>query len=107
MMLNIKIKRNDTFLAMQFQVNIDEVALNLTNYRIELIAKVSDCGEPVLTLSTDEDGGMTITGANSGVFEIDQQIFTLKKGIYPYEMTFEDETAETIFTWIKGNLIVD
>jgi|688.fasta_scaffold387785_3 hypothetical protein len=106
-MLNITIKRNDTFLAMPFEVNVDNANLNLTNYRIELIAKVSDCGEAVLTLNTDEDGGMTITSANSGVFEIDEQIFDLKKGIYPYEMTFENETAVTIFTWIKGNLIVN
>ena len=106
-MLNIKIKRNDTFLAMPFEVLIDNVTLQLTNYRIELIAKVSDCGEPVLTLSTDEDGGMSKAGNLTGRFQIDQQIFTLKKGIYPYEMTFEDETSETIFTWIKGNLIVD
>lgn len=107
-MLNITIKRNDTFLAMPFQVFVDGDSLNFElDYRIELIAKVSDCGEAVLTLNTDEDGGMTITDDANGIFQIDQQIFDLKKGIYPYEMTFENESTGTIFTWITGNLIVN
>lgn len=107
-MLNIKIKRNDTFLAMPFQVFINGDSLNFElNYRIELVAKASDCGEAVLTLNTDEDGGMTITDDANGIFQINQQIFDLKKGIYPYQMTFENENAETNFTWITGNLIVN
>ncbi len=106
-MLNIKIKRNDTFLAMEFEVVINSIQIDLSNYIITLVAKVSDCGEPILTLSTEDDNGMSLVGSVENRFRINDQIFTLKKGIYPYEMTFNDTDADTFFTWVTGNLIVE
>jgi hypothetical protein len=105
-MLNIRIIRNNTFLEMLFEVLIDNVALDLSDASIVLTAKVNDCGEPVLVLNSGVNGGLTITEPLEGKFVIDEQIFTIKKGIYTYNMTFTLDNNQ-IFTWVKGNLIVE
>lgn len=105
-MLNIRITRNNTFLSMLFEVLIDNVALDLSDAEIVLTAKVNDCGEPILILNSGENGGLTITEPLEGKFVIDEQIFTIKKGVYTYNITFTLEN-EQVFTWVKGNLIVE
>ncbi len=104
-MLNIKIQRNNTFLAMPFEVIKDDVPVDLSNAVITLVAKSSDCAEPILTLQTGEAGGISFVDAENGLFQIDEQIFTIKKGVYDYGITFELDFGT--FTWGVGKLIVE
>jgi hypothetical protein len=105
-MLNITSKRNNTFLAMLFEVLKDGNPLNLNDTLITMVVRASDCAEPIITLDNNEIGGLTITDAVNGLFEIDQTIFTQKKGVYDYSITFDVEGLG-VFTWITGKFIID
>ena len=56
-------------------------------------------------LELDQDNGITITDAENGKFQIDEQIINIAAGNYKYDIriTFSDGNVKT---WIKGDFLV-
>jgi len=104
-MLNFSQKKGDTFSAVPFQINKDSSALDLTDSIIRMQLR-KECGGIVyLSLTSEDDDGITITDAAAGEFEINQQLIDIEAGTYVYdiEIKFADDTVKT---WISGEFLI-
>ena len=89
-------QNNTTFDAMPFQVIINSVPLDLTDALIEMQIKKDACSTPVLSFSSIDNAGITITDALDGWFKINEQIINLKPCNYQYDIkiTLSDDTVK-------------
>ena len=104
-MLNFSHKKGDTFRAVPFQININDVAGDLTDSIIRMQLR-KECGGLVyLSFTSEDDEGITITDASAGEFEINQQVIDIEAGTYVYdiEIKFADDTVKT---WISGEFLI-
>ncbi|MCK5607919.1 hypothetical protein KAR91_38925 [Candidatus Pacearchaeota archaeon] len=77
------VEQGDTFIAQPFVLEVNDALVNLTGATIVLTLD-PDFG----TLTTVGSGGITITNAEDGEFEIDEQVIDFPKKVYSYEITF-------------------
>jgi hypothetical protein len=92
-----------TYLAQQFTILKNSVAVNLTNASI--IMHIENKKTPRSYDWSTENGQLDITTAASGIFEITQKTIDLPVGNYGYGITFYLSNG-TIFEYIYGNLNV-
>lgn len=94
--LNLIAQNNTTFDAVPFQILIDTVPLDLTDALIEMQVKKDACATPVLSFSSIDDAGITITDALDGWFKINEQIINLKPCNYHYDIkiTLSDSSVK-------------
>jgi len=99
--LNLITQNKTTFLAVPFQILIDEVPLDLTDALIEMQVKKDPCGTPILTFTSADDDGITITDAVDGWFQINEQYIDVKPCNYQYDIkiTLSDSRIKR---WIGG-----
>ena len=92
--------KGDTYLAVQFTILENSVALDLTGSTIKTtFRKESKKGIAVKTISNTN--GITITDATNGVFEFDQFDLDWEEGDYYYDIQITSAT-NVITTYISG-----
>jgi hypothetical protein len=84
--LNLQAQRNATFNQVPFEILIDGEPLDLTGAVIRMQVKKDACSSPVLTLTSVENDGITITDAVDGKFKINEQIITIPTCNYEYDI---------------------
>ena len=93
--LNFTTKRGDTFKQVNFQINIDEVALNLTGAEIKMQLR-KEAGASIAL-----EPSLTILNAIEGRFCIDEQIIDIQACNYKYDIQLTLASGE-IYTWVSG-----
>jgi hypothetical protein len=95
--LNLQALRNATFDEVNFQISIDDTFVNLTGCVIKMQVKKNACSSPLLSLTSVDSAGITITNANVGEFKINEQIINLPACDYEYDIqiTFVDGSKKT------------
>jgi hypothetical protein len=98
--LNFSNLKGDTFDAVEFEMKLNNVAVNLTGAVIVMDLKhglMSSTETPVLTLTSVASAGITITAPTLGKFKINSQIIDIEVGYYNYDITitFADGSVKT------------
>ena len=116
--------KGDTFEAVNFQMLVNTVPLNLSGCTLRMQLKkeysgtvylylnsiytsdtssiTADSGTPIDLYS---GGGITITNATSGLFKINKQIIDIEAGNYIYDIEL-DKPDGTVKTYISGNFLI-
>lgn len=104
--LNFQHYKGDTFEAVNFQINENSSALDLTNCVIKMQLRKECGGVIALSLTSVANAGITITNASAGQFKINKQIINCDAGNYAYDIqiTFPDGVVKS---WITGNFNVE
>lgn len=92
--LNLIAQRNATFNEVPFEILIDGDPLDLTDAVIRMQVKKDACSSPVLTLTSIENDGITITNAVNGLFKINEQIISIPSCSYEYDIQITLESGE-------------
>ena len=92
--LNLTAKRGDTFYAVPIQILINSVPLDLTSAVINMQVR-KDSGTPIVFVPT-----ITITNAENGEFQIDEQKFKVPACVYKYDIQIEFQGE--VKSWIGG-----
>ena len=93
--LNFTTKRGDTFRRVTFQININEIPLDLTDGDVKMQLRKEAGG--VIAL----EPALTIFDAENGEFAIDEQIINILAGKYKYDIQVTTEDGN-VNTWISG-----
>ena len=97
--------KGDTFEAVNFQMLINTVALNLTGCTLRMQLR-KECGGIVyLSLTSVASAGITITTPANGLFKINRQIINLDSANYIYDIELIKADG-TIKTYINGNFSI-
>jgi hypothetical protein len=99
---NFTAKRGDTLNAIEFTMQRNSVAIDLTDCVITAIFALNN--KIAFTLST-ENNLLEITDAASGKFQITEQIITHAPGVYNFEIKFK--FSDRTKTYIKGMLVIE
>ena len=96
--------KGDTLETVQFTVQVNSAPLDLTDCTILAQFKKQPCQTYDYQLGSDVAiGGITITNAVGGVFQIDERILSWKQGTYFYDIQFT-WTDGTVKTYIGGTI---
>lgn len=94
--------KNDTYIGITFNVEVNSVLLDLTGCSIKMDVKKNskDYTPPLKTFRTgasSPDGSLTITDAVNGQFELDEQVIDIEAGnhYYDIQITFPDSSIKT------------
>lgn len=93
--LNFTTKRGDTFKRVTFQININELPLDLTDGDVKMQLRKEAGG--VIAL----EPALTIFDAENGQFAIDEQIINIPACNYKYDIQVTTEDGN-VNTWISG-----
>jgi hypothetical protein len=93
--LNFTTKRGDTFKQTDFQINVNDVALNLTGADVKMQLRKEPGGVVALEVP------ITIFDAVNGEFCIDEQIIDIQACSYRYDIQITQASGE-VDTWISG-----
>lgn len=104
MSLNFTHKRGDTFEAVEFEIKINEVAVDLTDTVIRMQLRKEYGGIIALNLTSVDDAGITITDAVNGLFKINEQIINIEACNYIYDIQFDFDGE--IKTYVSGNFLI-
>ena len=99
--------RGDTMEKVTFTVTVNASPLDLTSAIIKMdLRKASDRevndGDLLKQFTTVASGGITITDAVNGVFEVDEQVVDVIPGTHDYDIEFALSGGE-VKTYISGN----
>ena len=97
--------KGDTFEAVNFQMLVNSVALNLTGCTLRMQLRKEYGGVIFLSLTSVASAGITITTAASGLFRINKQIINIDANNYIYDIELIKADG-TIKTYISGNFYV-
>jgi hypothetical protein len=102
MSLNFQNIKGDTFEQVNFELKLNNVAVNLTGATIRMQLRKEYGDTIILGLTSVGSAGITITNAALGLFKINEQIINVAAFNYLYdiEIAFADGTVKT---WISGN----
>lgn len=94
-------KKGDTFIGVQFTLQVNAVLVDLTGASIRMHLKVDKNEGTPATLMLQTGDGITITDAVNGEFQVDPQIIDCPANCYYYdiEIEFPDDTVKT---YIEG-----
>jgi glyoxylate utilization-related uncharacterized protein len=104
MSLNFTHKRGDTFEAVNFEIMINEVAVDLTDTVIRMQLRKEYGGVIALNLTSIDNAGLTIIDAINGLFKINEQIINIDAGNYLYDIQFNFDGE--IKTYVSGNFLI-
>jgi hypothetical protein len=104
MSLNFTHKRGDTFEAVNFEIMINEVAVDLTDTVIRMQLRKEYGGVIALNLTSVDNAGLTIIDAINGLFKINEQIINIDAGNYLYDIQFDFDGE--IKTYVSGNFLI-
>ncbi len=116
--------KGDTFEAVNFQMIVNSVALNLSGCALRMQLRKEYGGVIYLYLNSIytsdtslikadssipidlySSGGITITNPTSGLFRINRQIINIDSGNYIYDIEL-DKPDGTVKTYISGNFLI-
>lgn len=97
--------KGDTFEAVNFQMLINTVALNLTGCTLRMQLRKEYGGIVYLSLTSVASAGITITTPANGLFKINRQIINLDSANYIYDIELIKADG-TIKTYINGNFSI-
>jgi hypothetical protein len=109
-MLNFETIKGDTFNEVPFEVlrridiNTTE-PISLAGSVIRMQLRKEPCSVALLSFTSVNDAGITITNGANGQFKINEQIINIQAGRYYYdiEIRFSDNTVKT---WVNGYFTV-
>lgn len=104
--LNFTHLRGDTFDEVAFQINVDNVALNLTGFVITMQLRTECGGVVALNLTSVSSAGITITNAAQGQFKINKQIIDIDEGLYLYDIQLKYPNND-VKTYISGEFLIN
>jgi hypothetical protein len=105
MALDFTHKKGDTFEAVNFQMLVNTVPLNLTGATLRMQLRKEYGGVVFLSLTSVASVGITITTPASGLFKINKQIINLDSANYIYDIELIKADG-TIKTYISGNFYI-
>lgn len=97
--------KGDTFEAVNLQMFVNNVALNLTGCTLRMQLKKEYGGVAFLSLTSVASAGITITTPASGLFKINKQIINIDAFNYIYDIELIKADG-TVKTYIKGNFSI-
>lgn len=97
--------KGDTFEAVNFQMLVNTVPLNLTSATLRMQLRKEYGGVVFLSLTSVASAGITITTPASGLFKINKQIINLDAFNYIYDIELIKADG-TIKTYINGNFSI-
>jgi hypothetical protein len=97
--------KGDSFEAVNFQMLVNSVDLNLTGCTLRMQLRKEYGGIVYLSLTSVASAGITITNAASGLFRINKQIINIDANNYIYDIELIKADG-TIKTYISGNFYV-
>lgn len=97
--LNFSTKRGDTFKQTDFQINVNESPLDLTDGEVKMQLRKEAGGIVALEV------GITIFDATNGEFCINEQIIDIQACTYKYDIQITQASGE-VDTWISGLFVV-
>lgn len=97
--------KGDTFEAVNFELLVNSVALNLTGCTLRMQLRKEYGGIVYLYLTSVASAGITITNAASGLFKINKQIINIEAANYIYDIEL-DKADGSVKTYISGNFYV-
>jgi len=97
--------KGDSFEAVNFQMLVNSVALNLTGCTLRMQLRKEYGGVIFLSLTSVASAGITITNAATGLFRINKQIINIDANTYIYDIELIKSDG-TIKTYISGNFYV-
>jgi hypothetical protein len=104
MSLNFTHIKADTFEAVNFEINIDNVPVDLSDTIIRMQLRKEYGGVVGLSLTSVDNAGITITDAANGLFRINQQIINIPAFNYIYDIEFDFDGV--VKTYISGNFLI-
>lgn len=104
MSLNFTHKRGDTFEAVDFEVKINNVAVDFTDAVIRMQLRKQHGGPIGLSLTSVDNAGITITDAINGKFKINEQIINIEAFKYIYDIEFNINGK--VKTYVVGNFTI-
>ena len=104
MSLNFTHIKADTFEAVNFEINVDDVPVDLSDTTIRMQLRKEYGGVVGLSLTSVANAGITITDAANGLFRINQQIIDIPAFNYIYDIEFNFDGV--VKTYISGNFLI-
>lgn len=104
MSLNFQHIKSDTFEAVNFEINVDTIPVDLTDTTIRMQLRKEYGGVVGLSLTSVANAGITITDAVNGLFKINQQIINIPAFNYIYDIEFDFDGI--VKTYISGNFLI-
>ena len=98
--LNLITQRGDTFDEVPFEILIDDNYLDLTDAIIKMQVKKDACSSAVLSLTSVDNDGITITNGTLGQFKINEQIINIPACNYRYDIQIEIDGV--VNTYVGG-----
>ena len=97
--------KGDTFNEVNFEVKINDVAVDLTDAIIRMQLRKEYGGVVALSLTSVANAGITITNAASGLFKINKQVIDIAPYNYLYDIEIHFDNGD-IKTWVSGNFLI-
>ena len=97
--------KGDTFEAVNFEMILNSVALNLTGCTLRMQLRKEYGGVIFLSLTSVASAGITITNPTSGIFSINRQIINLDAYNYIYDIELIKADG-TVKTYVSGNFSI-
>ena len=97
--------KGDTFEAVNFELLVNSVALNLTGCTLRMQLRKEYGGIVYLSLTSVANAGITITNPSSGIFTINKQIIDIDSANYIYDIELIKADG-TVKTYVSGNFYV-
>ena len=94
MSLNFQNIKGDTFDQVNFEVKVNNVAVDLTGAVIRMQLRKEYGGVVGLSLTSVGSAGITITNASSGLFKINEQIIDAPAYNYIYDIEIHFASAK-------------
>jgi hypothetical protein len=104
MSLNFQHIRADTFEAVNFEINVDTIPVDLSDTIIRMQLRKEYGGVIGLSLTSIGSAGITITDAANGLFKINKQIIDIPAFNYIYDIEFDFDGV--VKTYISGNFVI-
>jgi hypothetical protein len=104
MSLNFSHIKGDTFEAVNFEIKVDDVVVDLSDTIIRMQLRKVYGGVVALDLTSVANAGITITDAVDGLFKINEQIINIEADNYIYDIQFNFDGV--VKTYISGNFLI-
>lgn len=97
------VKRGDTYNGALFTVQLNGAVVDLTGASVLIQFRESYSAQSVLDLSVGS--GVTLTAPTEGTFRLDPRVFTIRPGVYKFEIRLTLSSG-IIKTWIGGTATI-
>lgn len=97
--------KGDTFEAVNFEMLINGLPIDLTNCVLRMQLRKEYGGVIIKSFTTVANAGLTITNGLLGLFKINKQIIDIQAFSYLYDIELDYQNGD-VKTYIKGNFII-